>query len=290
MLPRVRGPVRETALPLLLCGLLALSGCTLFGGAGTPSPIATPTGTPTATPTPTFGPAVYDGLDGTRSVDRLREAGSWRATIETQYESNRSNPRLEDYPIALELRANTTTDRRLAFERRADGRTETTFVDETGGYERNEDPDGDVRYDWASRPGETFLVSDLSERALAGLSLRLVNDPGELPLEKVGYERLGGEPVAVYEANASETNYDLGRSTLVPNEARLVRYEQLLFVARDGRLVARTVSVEWVQPERSERLTYERRFRLQQTGNVTVEQPDWVDEARQTEDESAEEE
>lgn len=237
--------MRETALPLLLCGLLVPSGCSLFGGSGTPSPTATPTGspTPTETPTPTFGPSVYDAADAQASTDRLREAGSWSATLVTRYESNRSRPDLDEYPIELTLRANASTGHRSAVERRADGRTETTFVD----------------------------------------------DPGELPLAKVGYERLDGEVVAVYEANASEVGFDIDRSLLVPDEARLLQYEQRLSVTRDGRLVRRSVTISWVHPDREEAVTYSRTFRLTAVGNVTVERPDWVSEARATEDESTEE-
>lgn len=289
MLPRVPGPVRETALPLLLCGLLVLSGCSLFGGVGTPSPTATPTGTPTATPTPTFGQSVYDAADAQASTDRLREAGSWRATLVTRYESNRSRPDLDDYPIELTLRADTSTGHRSAVERRADGRTETTFVDDTGGYVRDESADGDISYDWASKPDETLLVNPLTYRALAGTRLRFVDDPGELPLAKVGYERLDGEVVAVYEANGSEVGFDVDRSLRIPDGGRLLQYEQRLSVTRDGRLVRRSVRTSWVVPGREEQVTYSRTVRLRQVGNVTVTRPDWVDEAGQTEDESADE-
>lgn len=291
MPPRVRGFVRETALPLLLCGLLLLSGCSLFGGYGTPSPTTTPTEppTPTETPTPTFGPSVYDAADAQASTNRLREAGSWRATLVTRYESNRSRPDLDEYPIELTLRANATAGHRSSVERRADGRTETTFVDATGGYVRDESADGDISYEWASQPNETLFVNPLTYRSLAGTRLRFVDDPGELPLAKVGYERLDGEVVAVYEANASESGFDPDRSLLVPEEGRLVRYEQRLTLTRDGRLVGRTVTVEWVRPDRGERVTYQRSFRLGQVGNVPVTRPDWVDEAGETEDEGAEE-
>jgi len=281
--------VRDAALPLLLCALLVLSGCSLLGGTGTPTaePAPTATGTPTPTPTPTFGPSVYDAADAAASTDRLREAGSWTATLTTRYESNRSRPNLDDYPIEFSVRANVSAGHRLAVERRADGSVERTFVDDSGGYERDEFADGDVSYDWASRPNETLSVNGLAPSALAGTRLRSVDDPGELPLAKVGYERYGGEPVAVYAANGSEVGFDVDRSLRVPDGARLVRYEQRLRLARDGRLVARTVTIEWVDPERGERVTYERAFRLERVGGVTVERPDWVDEARATEDESA---
>lgn len=284
----VRGVVRDVALPLTLCALLALSGCSLLAGSGTPTPDADGTVSSTGTPTPTFGPAVYDAADAAASVDRLREAGSWRAVVTTRYESNRSRPDLDEYPIELALRANVTTGHRLAVERRADGRVETTFVDGTGGYVREEATDGDVSYDWASRPNETILVNQLAYRALAGTRLRFVDDPGELPLAKVGYDRVGGEVVAVYAASASEVGFEVERSTLVPDGARLVRYEQRLSLTRDGRLVGRNVTIEWVHPARSERVTYERSFRLHRGGDVSVERPGWVDDARGTEDESAE--
>ena len=61
--------VRDAALPLLLCALLVLSGCSLLGGTGTPTaePAPTATGTPTPTPAPTFGPSVYDAADAAAS-------------------------------------------------------------------------------------------------------------------------------------------------------------------------------------------------------------------------------
>ncbi len=282
--------MRGGAFPLLLCALLVLSGCSLLGGPGTATPEPTPaaTGTLTPTPTPTFGPSVYDAADAVASTARLREAGSWNATITTRYGSNRSRSDLGEYPIVLSLRANTSTGHRSAVERRADGRVETTFVDGTGGYERDDSADGDVSYQWASRPGETILVDWLAYPALSGTRLRFVDDPGELPLAKVGYERYSGELVAVYAANGSEVGFDVDRSLRVPDRARLVRYEQRLRLARDGRLVARTVTIEWVDPGREERVTDERAFRLHRVGGVTVERPDWVDAARETEDESAE--
>ncbi|MFB6206280.1 MAG: hypothetical protein ABEJ05_07135 [Haloglomus sp.] len=284
--------MRDVALPLALCALLVISGCSLLGESGTPTPTATgtvsPTDTPTASPAPSFGPAVYDAVDAARSTARLREAGSWAAVLTTRYRSNRSRPDLEEYPIELTLRANATTGNRLLIERRADGRVETTFFAGGPGYVREVSADGDVGYDWASRPNETLLVDALTYQAMAGMHLDSVDDPGELPLAKVGYDRVDGEVVAVYQANASEVGFDPDRSLLVPEAARLVRYEQRLFLASDGRLVGRNVTVEWVHPDREERVTYERSFRLTEVGNVTVERPGWVDEARQTEDESAE--
>lgn len=289
----IRVAVRDIALPLLLCSLLVLSGCSLFGGTGTPSPGAAPgpnvtdTATPTPATTPTFGPTVYDAADAVQSTDRLREAGSWRAVVTTTYESNRSRPDLDEYPIELSLRANVSTGHRLAVETRADDRVETTFVDGAGGYVREESADGDVSYDWASRPEDTILVDQLAYRALVGTRLRFVDDPGELPLAKVGYERVDGEVVAVYEANGSEVGFDVDRSLRVPDGARLVEYRQRLLLARDGRLVGRTVAITWADPDRRERVTYERSFRLTGVGTVSVERPDWVAEARQGEDESA---
>ncbi|WP_276257493.1 DUF7537 family lipoprotein [Haloglomus litoreum] len=280
--------MRDSALSLTLCVLLVLSGCSLFGGAGTPTATDGPA-SPTGTPTPTFGPAVYDAADAAASTDRLREAGSWNATLTTRYESNRSRPDLDEYPIELALRANASVGHLQVTERRADGRVETTFVDDSGGYVRERSADGDVDYRWASRPNDTLLVDALTYRALAGTQLRYVDDPGELPLAKVGYERVDDEVVAVYEANASESGFDPDRSLLVPEEARLVQYEQRLTLASDGRLVGRTVTVEWVHPDREERVTYQRSFRLGAVDGVTVERPGWVDEARQTADESAEE-
>jgi hypothetical protein len=280
--------VRDVALPLTLCALLVLSGCSLLGGAGTPA-ATNGTASPSGTQTPTFGPAVYDAADAAAATDRLRAAGSWNATLTTRYESNRSRPDLDEYPIDLALRANTSVGHLQVTERRSDGRIETTFADDAGGYVRDESADGDVDYRWASRPDETLLVDALTARALAGTRLRFVDDPGELPLAKVGYREVDGESVAVYETNASESGFDAERSLLVPEEARLVRYEQRLTLASDGRLVGRTVTIEWVRPDRGERVTYQRSFRLEQVSGVTVERPEWVDEARQTADESAEE-
>lgn len=281
-------PLRNLVLVVVVATLAVTAGCNSVGsGQATETPAANATPTATDTATPTDGPETPESaLNGSELHDEtasaVEDAGSYTSTVDAVVVVNATSGESEittntttqvdfDAGVGLRERAQTTASSTLDQTIRTD-----VYTDGNTSYRRQNSSRG-VTYDNQTGTPEglgsfrpvNVTSYDQSTYALANLTDAFV-------WEENGTETVDGTTTTRYTitgvANAAPI---VGQS-----EANITASSGSVYVDSDGAVRRVTLAYTLENEQAQATSTTELTFTLTDFGSTTVEEPDWLDQAR----------
>lgn len=243
--------------------MVGLAGCSSFLGGGSDGEASGQD----------FGPETLQSENLSDKVIDPRSEDSYTVDVSLSYANNTTERTL----IGVSLNINQSSERGLQEFTSAFGNASTyTKGDVT--YRKSTSPfSNETRYQKATAPydGEIDSVLNQSNPGNATEDSTTFNE--SVQLEKNGYEQFNGERVAVYSANVSGDV--LNQSATATVEAD--RGEVTAYMNSDGEIVRYEVVSFGTNTESGEQVRATLLFEVTDVGSTTVEEPEWLDEAKQ---------